>query len=75
MDALLILLADLFHLKIGEPAESLTNSDIAQRLERVAEIATLDEIIGWVESIEKVLKDLSRNVNRQMAIESAFIRS
>jgi DNA polymerase-3 subunit delta' len=74
MDALLVLIADMFHLKIGEPAESLTNSDIAQRLERAAEIVTLDEMIGWVESIEKILKDLSRNVNRQLAIESAFIR-
>ncbi len=73
LDALLVLLADLFHLKVGEAAESLTNYDIAERLKRTAEIVTLDEIIAWVESIEKVLKDLSRNVSRQMAIEAAFI--
>jgi DNA polymerase-3 subunit delta' len=75
MDALLVLFADMFHLKIGEPAESLTNSDIAERLQSAAETVTLDEIIEWVESVEKVLKDLQRNVNRQLAIESAFIRS
>lgn len=73
LEALLVLLADLFHLKAGEPAESLTNSDIAERLKRAAEIVTMDEIIGWVESIEKILEDLSRNVNRQMAVEAALI--
>ena len=73
LDVLLVLLADLFYLKLGEPADSLTNADAAERLRRVAEAMSLDEIIDLTRRIEQVLRDLARNVNRQLAMESALI--
>jgi DNA polymerase III subunit delta' len=73
LDVLLILFADLFHLKLGEPVESITNSDAAARLGRIAEAVTIDQIMDWVERIEQVSQGLARNINRQLAMESALI--
>lgn len=73
LDILLVLLADLFYLKLDRPADSLTNLDAAKKLERISEAMSLDEIIALTERIEQVLRDLSRNVNRQLAMESALI--
>jgi DNA polymerase-3 subunit delta' len=73
LDVLMVLLADLFHLKLGEPADSLTNSDIAPRLERIRDAATIEQITGWAGKIEQVLQSLTRNVNRQLAMETMLI--
>jgi DNA polymerase-3 subunit delta' len=73
LDALLVLLGDVFHLKLGETAESLTNADIAPRLERIAEMATLEQIADWVERIENVMQGLARNLNRQLAMEEMLL--
>jgi DNA polymerase III subunit delta' len=73
LDVLMVLLADLFHLKLGEPTESLTNSDIAAALEPVAKAVTLEQITDLAEGIEQVLRSLTRNVNRQLAMEAILI--
>ena len=73
LDILLVLLNDLFHLKLGEPAVSITNQDVQERLEPVAAAMTLNQIIDLVDRIEQVLRDLARNVNRQLAMESVLI--
>lgn len=73
LDLLMTLLEDLFHLKLGEPTERLTNYDISKRLEQVAEVASLERITGFVEELEKVLQNLPRNVNRHIAMEGALL--
>ena len=73
LDALLVLLADVFHLKLGLPAASLTNADVAPRLERIAEAATLEQIADWAERIEGVMQGLARNLNRQLAMEEMLL--
>lgn len=73
LDVLLVLLADLFHLKLGEPAERLTNADVAKRLERIVEMTTVEQITDWAASIEQVLRNLPRNINRQLAMEAMLI--
>jgi DNA polymerase-3 subunit delta' len=73
LDVLMVLLADLFHLKLGEPAERLTNEDIARQFERIAQVTTVEQITEWAAAIEQVLQDLPRNVNRQLAMESMLI--
>jgi DNA polymerase-3 subunit delta' len=75
LDAVLVLLSDLFRLKIGQAGDSITNVDIQARLLRIAEAATLEEIIDWADRIEQILQNLSRNINRQLAMESLFISS
>ncbi|HYP25341.1 MAG TPA: DNA polymerase III subunit delta' [Blastocatellia bacterium] len=69
LDVLMVLLSDIFHLKLGEPPESLTNSDAAERLGRISEAVTLDEIMDWAGRVETVMQSLSRNVNRHLAME------
>jgi DNA polymerase-3 subunit delta' len=73
LDVLMVLLADLFHLKLGEAAGSLTNSDIAPRLERIAEAVTLEQITEWAGRVEQVLQGQARNVNRQLAMEAMLL--
>ncbi len=73
LDVLMVLLADLFHLKLGEPAERLTNADAAKRLERITETTTVEQIIEWAASVEQVLQNLPRNINRQLAMEAMLV--
>lgn len=73
LDVLMVILADIFYLKLGEPAESLTNADIAARLNQVAEVATLEQIIDLTERIEQVLQGLARNINRHIAVEAMLV--
>lgn len=73
IDLLMILLEDIFHLKLGRSLESLTNGDIVKRLEQVAEVTTVERITGWVEKFEEVLQNLSRNINRHIAMEALLI--
>jgi DNA polymerase-3 subunit delta' len=73
LDILNAVLYDVFHLKVGEPSDSLINTDVAQRLSRVANSVRLEQIIEWTEKIQEILLSLARNVNRQLAMESMLI--
>jgi len=73
LDALLVLLSDLFYRKLGNAADSVTNADIAPRLSHLAEVATLEQITDWVERIEALMQGLSRNLNRQLAMEEMLL--
>jgi DNA polymerase III subunit delta' len=73
LDLLMILLEDIFHLKFGRSPESLTNLDILKRLELVAEVTPVDRITNWVEKLEGVLQNLSRNINRHIAMEALLL--
>jgi DNA polymerase III subunit delta' len=73
IETLLVLLNDVFYLRLGKSPESLTNADKAQRLERVAEVVTIEQITGWVDQLEKLLVDLQRNISRQLAMEAVLI--
>ncbi|MBI3649563.1 MAG: DNA polymerase III subunit delta' [Acidobacteria bacterium] len=73
VDLLLLLLEDLFHLKLGKSIDALTNADILPRLEAVAEVTSLEKIMEWVEKLEAVLQNLARNINRHIAMEALLI--
>jgi DNA polymerase-3 subunit delta' len=75
IEVLMTVLSDVFHLKLGLPSQSLTNADIARRLESIAATISLEQITDLVESIEQVLQALPRNINRQLAMESLFLTS
>jgi len=75
IDVLLILLDDLFHLKLHAPEALLTNEDIVEQLKRVSEKISVEHINGWVERIEEIFRALPRNVNRQLAMDAMFICS
>lgn len=73
LDALTVLLGDLFRLKLTRDKSLLINEDIADRLERVAESLTVEQITDWTDRIEQVFLGLPRNVNRQLAMEALLI--
>jgi DNA polymerase III subunit delta' len=73
LDLLMTLLEDLFHLKLGEAVESLTNRDLAKRLEQAAEVASLERLTSFVGQLEKVSQNLPRNINRHIAMEAALL--
>ena len=73
LDALLVLLADLFHLKLREAEGSLTNEDIIKSLERLAVALTVEQITDLTDRIELVLRALPRNVNRQLAMDAMLL--
>lgn len=73
LDTLMVLLQDAFHLKLGLSSDSLTNVDITDRLKRLAEAASIDHIMEVAGKFEQIQRDLSVNINRQIALESAFV--
>ncbi|MEW6126134.1 MAG: DNA polymerase III subunit delta' [Acidobacteriota bacterium] len=72
-DLMLILLQDIFYLKSGKAIDSLTNADIAERLKRIADASSFEQISHFVERLEGVLQNLARNINRHLALEAAFV--
>jgi hypothetical protein len=75
LDVMLGLLADVFYLKLGQPLDSLANSDIGERLGRVAEAVTLEQVTGWAKGLGEVLASLRRNVSRQLSMDSLLLGS
>jgi len=75
LEALTVLLGDLLRLKLRDGADSLTNEDVIDRLERIAGALPEASIIRLADGIEDVLRDLPRNINRQLAMEAMLIRA
>jgi DNA polymerase-3 subunit delta' len=73
MDALMLMLYDLFRLKLCESEESLVNIDMADRLAGLARAVNTNMVADWVERLEEILRNLNRNINRQLALERFFI--
>ena len=75
LEVLNSLLSDVFHLKVGGPADVLINADASRRLQRIADAVQMEQIIEWTEKLQEILLSLARNVNRQLAMESMLIKS
>jgi len=73
LDALMVLLGDLFYLKLRGVEGPLTNADITERLARAADALTVEQITELTDQIELLLRALPRNVNRQLAMDALLI--
>lgn len=73
LDTMLVLLSDLFHLKLDDSDSAITNTDIAERLEAAASQVSIDDVTQWVDRIEQLLRALPRNINRQMATDALLV--
>jgi DNA polymerase-3 subunit delta' len=73
MKTLLILVSDLFKLKLDQPLEMLTNADALDRLGAIADKVELERLTAWTDKIEKLLQDMNRNVSRQLAMEAMLL--
>ena len=75
LEALTVLLGDLLRLKLREGAGSLTNEDVIERLQRIADSVSEEAIIRLADGIADVFRDLPRNINRQLAMEAILIQA
>ena len=73
LDAMMVLLSDLFRLKVTQEKDSLINEDIVERLEPIAQALSVEQITDLTDRIEQVFLGLPRNVNRQLASEGMLI--
>lgn len=73
LDVLTGLLVDLVRLMEKAETSSVINSDIADRLLRLAEKLGRERIIRLTERIAKFRNDLRRNIHRQIALENLFL--
>ena len=73
LDAMMVLLSDLFRLKVTQEKDSLINEDIVERLEPIAVALSVEQITDLTDRIEQVFLGLPRNVNRQLASEGMLI--
>jgi DNA polymerase-3 subunit delta' len=73
MNAILLVLSDLFKLKLDQPIEMITNRDAVDRLGAIADRVDLQSITAWTDKIEKLLKDMPRNVSRQLSMEAMLL--
>ena len=75
LEALTVLLSDLLRLKLRDNVGSLTNEDVIERLQRIADSVSEESIIRLADGIEDVFRDLPRNINRQLAMEAILIQA
>jgi hypothetical protein len=73
LDMLLILLSDIFHLKLETTDHSITNTDVAERLERICGSTTIEEVTQLADRVEELIRALPRNLNRQIAMDAILI--
>jgi len=73
LDMLLILLSDIFHLKLETTDHSITNTDVAERLERICAGTTIEEVTQLADRVEELIRALPRNLNRQIAMDAILI--
>jgi DNA polymerase III subunit delta' len=75
LEALTVLLGDLLRLKLRDGADALTNDDVIERLQRIADTLSEELILQLSDGIEDVFRDLPRNINRQLAMEAILIQA
>ncbi|HMG33600.1 MAG TPA: DNA polymerase III subunit delta' [Blastocatellia bacterium] len=73
LDALMVLLEDVLYIKELGQADTLTNADLSERLTRISENLSFEQISLLADSVEKIREGLLRNVNRQLVMESMLV--
>jgi DNA polymerase-3 subunit delta' len=73
LDALEILVRDLWLLALGGGGGALVNQDLRERLARLAEGVRPARAAGWLTRIEELRGQLAVNVNRRAATDALFL--
>ncbi len=73
LDALEILVRDLWLLSLGSAAERLVNGDLRERLARLAAGVPPARAARWLSRIEELRGQLAVNVNRRAATDALFL--
>jgi DNA polymerase III subunit delta' len=72
LDALMVLLSDVFRIKLESEA-LVTNQDVVETLDRIAQRLTFDQITYLTDTIEEIFLGLQRNLNRQLAMDAMLL--
>ena len=73
LDALEVLVRDLWLLSLGGAETQLVNQDLRERLARLAEGFAAARAAGWLTRIEELRGQLAVNVNRRAATDALFL--
>ncbi|MFZ1701574.1 MAG: DNA polymerase III subunit delta' [Pyrinomonadaceae bacterium] len=67
------LIHDVWSLRITGDASRLVNTDLAERLTRLASEVRHSDLPGWLDEIATVRDNLTVNINRKIAADSLFV--
>jgi DNA polymerase-3 subunit delta' len=73
LDALEVLIRDLWLLSLGAAEEQLVNRDLRERLSRLASGVQSARAARWLSSVEELRAQLAVNVNRRAATDALFL--
>jgi DNA polymerase III subunit delta' len=73
LDALELLIRDLWLLALGCAGQGLVNYDLRERLARLAERVPPRRAARWITSVEELRSQLVVNVNRRSATDALFL--
>lgn len=74
LDVLQTLIHDVWLLRIGEPAESIVNTDVKDKIKRLAENTDSRTPAAWLKEIEALRENLNVNINRKIAADALFMK-
>lgn len=73
LDLLSRLLRDIFLIAAGQSREALVNTDVADKLESLANRIGLARVTNWIERVNELRASLRFNVNKVIATEALLL--
>lgn len=72
LDSLLTLLHDVYYLQV-DTSERVVNEDQIERLKRISEVLTSEDLRGLISAVGEARQDIKRNVNPRMCFETLWL--
>jgi DNA polymerase-3 subunit delta' len=69
-----ILIRDVWALQLGRPAETITNTDILNELQKIAGELRSEKAASWLSQIEDLRGTLEVNINKKIASDGLVLR-
>lgn len=73
LDALEMLVHDVWALSLGAPPEKIVNQDVDAQLKKISERVSGPRAARWITEIETLRGQLAVNVNRKVATDALFL--
>jgi DNA polymerase III subunit delta' len=73
LDALEILIRDVWGLALGRPSETIVNGDLLAQLQQLAGKLTSAQAAAWLSQIEELRGALEVNINRKIASDALLL--
>jgi DNA polymerase III gamma/tau subunit len=73
LNLLLNILRDVFLVATHGSDANIVNTDVTDRLQSLAEKIRLSRLMEWIKKFDELRRNLSININRQVATEAALL--